>query len=688
MASSSRKAGSKKSSAGEGSRRVKLRPQDPFDLIRLLARSQSDPRKALAELVQNSLDAGARRIEIQWFNDRGRRALSIWDDGAGVFPDLDRSEALRRIAQTIGHSHKRDLTPSQRREELILGKYGIGLIGFWSVGEVLEMRSRVGGEATYVLRMQEEREQGEVFASRSRRLDETDTFTEVTIRQLHETVLNKIKPARLQAFLATELRGQLLDRRATVRIRDRISRGRARKEFLVQPQPYLGRPIEGLSELEVPGYESARLELYLISPEEDRRGTVVLSCGGTVVLDDIAEIDGVDALRKPWTSGRFEGVIDFPDLHVAPASRRGFSYDEPVAAFLAQLSKLESDLALRVESESERRAALRNQQVARQIRKAFASVAEALPDYDFFDVQASLRGDGAGAGTASGAGLASWLDGAAESAGEGDDPEGVGVGSNPPTPIDESREARPPSVGELPSTEEGASESAGAARKSAGSTDLGGSSAGSASGKSPASSSGEAPEPQHLFPPGPLASIKLRPARIRLTASEERQLSVTALDADGRTPEGEIEYRWRVEGVGQLDAHEGSQVTFKAPDRLPEETRGSIVVSARTGEGADAFGCEAQCSVTVTPPDISARIQGIPEPHPVAAPGESWRSRFVGGRWEFNESHRDFLAVSDVEAQRVRYLIHLFVKEVVLRNFGRPGDAEVLERMVEVLTRL
>ena len=124
---------------------MRLWPQNPYDLIRLLARRRSDPRKAIAELVQNSLDAGASRIESQWFTDRGKRALSIWDDGNGVFPGLPRDEALRKIAQTIGHSHERDLTPAQRREELILGQYGIGLIGFWSVGALLEMKSRVDG---------------------------------------------------------------------------------------------------------------------------------------------------------------------------------------------------------------------------------------------------------------------------------------------------------------------------------------------------------------------------------------------------------------------------------------------------------------------------------------------------------------------------------------------------------------
>ena len=40
--------------------RVRLRPENPFELIRLLARSQTDPRKAVAELAQNSLDANAR----------------------------------------------------------------------------------------------------------------------------------------------------------------------------------------------------------------------------------------------------------------------------------------------------------------------------------------------------------------------------------------------------------------------------------------------------------------------------------------------------------------------------------------------------------------------------------------------------------------------------------------------------
>src|SRR5437867_9801574 len=94
--------------------RGKLKAHDPFELIRWLALSQPDPRKALAELVQNSLDAGARSIRITRQRERGAPCLRILDDGEGVIAELPRPDALRYIATHIGHSRKRDLSPQQR----------------------------------------------------------------------------------------------------------------------------------------------------------------------------------------------------------------------------------------------------------------------------------------------------------------------------------------------------------------------------------------------------------------------------------------------------------------------------------------------------------------------------------------------------------------------------------------------
>ena len=56
--------------------RVRLQPADAFDLIRWLARSQSDPRKAVAELVQNAIDANARTIAIERRHHVMRPALA------------------------------------------------------------------------------------------------------------------------------------------------------------------------------------------------------------------------------------------------------------------------------------------------------------------------------------------------------------------------------------------------------------------------------------------------------------------------------------------------------------------------------------------------------------------------------------------------------------------------------------
>jgi len=92
-----------------------LKARDPFELIRWLAYSQPDPRKALAELVQNSLDAQASIVRITRFHEGGKPALRIFDDGLGVIPEMERRDALQYVATHIGHSRKRHLSPAKSR---------------------------------------------------------------------------------------------------------------------------------------------------------------------------------------------------------------------------------------------------------------------------------------------------------------------------------------------------------------------------------------------------------------------------------------------------------------------------------------------------------------------------------------------------------------------------------------------
>ena len=79
---------------------------------------------------------------------------------------------------------------------------------------------------------------------------------------------------------------------------------------------------------------------------------------------------------------------------------------------------------------------------------------------------------------------------------------------------------------------------------------------------------------------------------------------------------------------------------------------------------------------------------GIPEPKRAYDPAGDWRSRVRGRCWEYNAAHRDYQSVVDDPKRRFRYLVHLFAKEMVLRNYGEAKDERLLERVVEVLTHI
>jgi hypothetical protein len=89
----------------------------------------------------------------------------------------------------------------------------------------------------------------------------------------------------------------------------------------------------------------------------------------------------------------------------------------------------------------------------------------------------------------------------------------------------------------------------------------------------------------------------------------------------------------------------------------------------------------------LTPATVSS--QGLPGYTFERAPGESWRSKFDPKRNVIvvNNGHRDFVFASRSKSLKLRYLVRLYAKELVMRNFsGLPAD-QLLERMVELSLR-
>ena len=64
----------------------KLRIGNQWNAIRIIALSQSNPLKAIAEFVENSIDAGATKITIVRGKSRGEQYVKVIDNGVPVLP--------------------------------------------------------------------------------------------------------------------------------------------------------------------------------------------------------------------------------------------------------------------------------------------------------------------------------------------------------------------------------------------------------------------------------------------------------------------------------------------------------------------------------------------------------------------------------------------------------------------------
>lgn len=127
----------KKQTKKSGQRKGKLRIGSDWNAITIIALSQSNPLKAIAEFVENSIDAKARHIKVIRGRDRGDHYISIIDDGEGIPRNGDGLPDFTYVATHICDSIKRQL--KHKGEKGIQGEFGIGLLSFWTVAGELQL---------------------------------------------------------------------------------------------------------------------------------------------------------------------------------------------------------------------------------------------------------------------------------------------------------------------------------------------------------------------------------------------------------------------------------------------------------------------------------------------------------------------------------------------------------------------
>ncbi|HEU4420619.1 MAG TPA: ATP-binding protein, partial [Planctomycetota bacterium] len=596
----------------------KVRPADPFELIQWLAHCQQDARKAVAELVQNSLDAGAKRVDLVRKRDKGALCLAIVDDGQGVIPELPRAAALEHVATHIGHSRKRNLTPQQRRELMIQGQFGIGILGFWCLGAHFVMRSAVPGEEPWELHLHAEQPGYEVRPSRGNLPFASGTV--VTVRELREGVVHLLGARRLGDYLALELRGQILERAADVTIHDRVARGLAQKVFAVKPVQFAGRRLAP-EQLHVPGHRPAQVELYLV-PAGDAAGRVTFAAGGTLVLDDLVQLDPERLDGTAFASGRFCGVVDFADVEVSPGARRGVKGSEATVALVDALRTLLPLLDGELLAEQRRSDEEVEQRQIRKLRRAFLAVRRKAPEFELFAVP--------GAHPAA---------------------DAVAERMACSAPGELAPASRAPNGG--PPESDAAAEQV-----------------------------DDGPEALHLFPPGPLHHLAVTPERTRVELLGTRRLLAIPRDADQRRVRLQQPVAWRVlSGPGRIQPEgiEGVAGRFQA-----DTMEGVSVIEASACDGQRSVAGQAVIK-TVLGQESSHPGLGIPSPAFVEDPSGDWRSRMRDGTWEVNRAHPDFREASTAERRQLRYLSSLLAKEIVSRTWPSPQNSRVLEQLVRLL---
>jgi hypothetical protein len=585
----------------------KLRIGDDWNAIRIIALSQGNPLKAIAEFVENSIDARAKQISVTRGREHGEHYLTVKDDGNGVPRDENGLPDFKYVATHICDSIKRQLKAEGDGNGL-QGEFGIGLLSFWTVGERLMMTSIGADQRVYQMVMGKGDPR---YTVNVRRALFPETGTELKIIPLLEGI-RSLSGEKIQWYLASELRDRIRSTGVRITVVDKLTR----KQYQVEPRQFEGRLLHQLPTVRSP-FGDAYAELYLAKPAENCR--VALTRGGTRVIEDLTRLPGLE--RPPWNSRCLQGLIDVAYLNLTPGTRSGIVHDERFAAFLEGLVPLESHLNDLIEAQRRAEEEQANRESLRAIQRAFREAMLVLPreEYNWFEIQARSA-QTVGANESGGRG--------AQLGGEGED-----IVPGLPEP-----------------------------------------------------NGGESLQ-RHFFEyPGPLHTVMISPAASTLAVNQTRRFRALPRDRSRRWVEEDLIFAWHIaEGGGILSSPSDQEVIFEAPSS-PGLVRLSVAVSQRDVRTT----AEALITVTdsldaaIAPAAISTR--GLPGYTFERAAGELWRCRFDGKRnlIVVNSAHRDFVFATRSRALQLRYLVRLYVKELVLRNFAGLPPEQLTERMIEL----
>lgn len=370
------KSRNKKSQSKKAKKKVqvgKLRIAEHWNAISIIANSQANPLKSVAEFVENSIDARAKQIVIIRGKKQGEFYIKVSDDGEGIKKDENGLPDFRRVATHICDSIKRQFKTEGATG--IQGEFGIGLLSFWTVGQSMSMTCSGADGKTYEMTMAKDSPD---FAVRKKRVLLPFRGTELMIHPLLPG-LRSLTGEKIQRYLASELRDRIKETGVKINVVDRTGR----TEFIVVPRQFSGRLLHNLNPAETLRGD-IYLEIYLSNPGSENR--VGLHRRGTRVLPSIAEVDQFN--KDPWTSGYLQGIVDAPFLNLTPGTRQGVIQDEFFNDFCRAMAPVEHRLEQIIQEQRKAEEERSSRQILRSVQKALKEAFLRLPqeEYDWFDI--------------------------------------------------------------------------------------------------------------------------------------------------------------------------------------------------------------------------------------------------------------------------------------------------------------
>ncbi len=352
---------------------------DQWNAITIIAHSQTHPLKAICELTENAIDAGARSVRIVRRRRRGEIFLELEDDGRGVALDAAGNPDFARIATHLCDSMKRRLDAEHRRG--VHGEFGIGLLSFWSLGEELRMTSAGSDGRASELRLIRGRREYEIRPLGGLL---TAAGTRVVVGPLLDATRHLVTGEKIARYLSAELRDRIRTSGVRLVVADPLARGKDRREIAVKPREFEGERLEIPRRYPTP-LGDVQVEVY-VRGEAVAGGGIALCKDGTRVVPRLADL--LPFQESPWTDGRLEGLIDYEPLALAPGTRSGVIADGALKALVATAATIARDitaaLAARDEAETERA----SRQILKQVHKALVTALWELPaeEYLYFDI--------------------------------------------------------------------------------------------------------------------------------------------------------------------------------------------------------------------------------------------------------------------------------------------------------------